>query len=114
MIFDGEGRRFGVVENVQFSGDELDFAGGEFGIGFLALDYVALDSDDELAARLFGFGVGCGLRFFVEDDLHDAGAVAEVKEEEIAEVAAAMHPAHNDGVVAGVGGTEGAAVVGAG
>jgi hypothetical protein len=57
--------------------------------------------------------VGCGLRFFVEDHLDDAGAVADVEEEQIAEVAAAMDPAHYDGRFAGVGGAEGAAVVGA-
>ena len=104
MIFDGEGRRFGVVENVQFSGDELDFAGGEFGIGFLALDYIAFDGDYEFAAGLLGFGVGLRLRFFVEDDLDYAGAVADVEEEQVAEVSAAVDPAHYDGVGAGVGG----------
>jgi hypothetical protein len=35
--------------------------------------------------------------------LHDAGAVAKVEEEEIAEVAAAMDPAHDNGGLAGVG-----------
>ncbi len=79
----------------------------------MPLDYIAFDGDNEFAARLLGFGVGFRLRFFVEDDLHDAGAVAEVEEEEIAEVAAAMYPAHDDGVSAGVGGAERAAVVGA-
>jgi hypothetical protein len=79
----------------------------------LALDYSTFDGYYEFAAGLFGFGVGLRLRLFVEDDLDDAGAVAEVEEEEIAEVAAAMDPAHYDGVVAGVGGAESAAVVGA-
>ncbi len=113
FVFDGEWRCFGVIENVQLGGDELDFAGGEFGVGFLALDYIAFDGDDEFAAGLLGLGVGCGLRFFVEDNLHDAGAVADVEKEQIAEVAAAVHPAHDDGVLAGVGGAQGAAVVGA-
>jgi hypothetical protein len=79
----------------------------------LALDYLALDGDYEFASRLLGLGVGLRLRFFVEDDLDDAGAVADVEEEQVAEVAAAMHPAHYDGVFAGVGGAQGAAVVGA-
>ena len=57
--------------------------------------------------------VGFRLCFFVEDDLDDAGAVADVEEEEIAEVAAAGYPAQDDGVFAGVGGAQGAAVVGA-
>ena len=29
FVFDGKRRRFGVVQNVEFGGDELDFAGGE-------------------------------------------------------------------------------------
>ena len=41
--------------------------------------------------------------FFVEDDLGDAGAVAEVEEDEIAVVAAAVDPAHERYGFAGVG-----------
>ena len=59
-------------------------AGGEFGIGFLALDYLAFYGYYEFAAGLFGFGVGFGLRFLVEDDLDYAGAVADVEEEQVA------------------------------
>jgi hypothetical protein len=70
----------------------------------LALDDLAFDGDDEFAAGLLGFRVGFGLRFLVENDLDDAGAVADIEEEQVAEVAATMHPAHDDGVVAGVGG----------
>ena len=58
--------------------------------------------------------MGFGLRFFVEDDLDDAGAVADVQEEEIAQVAALGYPAQDYGVFAGVGGAQGAGVVGAG
>jgi hypothetical protein len=35
-----------------------------------------------------------GMQFFVEDDLGDASAVAQINEDELAEVAAAMDPAH--------------------
>jgi hypothetical protein len=70
----------------------------------LALNDLPFDGYYEFAAGLFGFGVGLRLRFFVEHDLDDAGAVADVEEEQVAEVAAAMDPAHYDGVGAGVGG----------
>jgi len=109
--FDLERWRFCVVQDVQFCGDEFDFAGGDFGIGLLALDDFAFDRDNEFAAHVLGFGVRFGLRFLVENDLDDAGAVADVKEEQIAEVASTMNPAHDDGVAVGVGGTEGAAVM---
>ena len=96
---------------MQLRGDQFDFAGGEFGIRFLPLDDFAFDGDHKFAARLLGFGVRGGLRLFVEDDLDDAGAVANVEEEQIAEVAAAGDPAHDDGVAAFVGGAQCAAVV---
>jgi hypothetical protein len=45
-----------------------------------------------------GLGVG-GADFFVEDDLRDAGAVADVEEDEVAVVAPAIDPAHEDDVL---------------
>ena len=61
----------------------------------------AFDGDDVLGAGGFGLGVGFGGGFLVEDDLGDAGAVAEVEEDEVAVVAAAVDPAHEDYVLAG-------------
>ena len=82
----------------------FDFASGQLGIWFLALYYFAFDRDYVFAADVFGFGVGFGLRFFVEDYLDYAGAVADVEEEHVAEVAAFGYPAQDHGVFAGVGG----------
>jgi hypothetical protein len=93
FVFDREWRSFCVVQNVQLRGDNLDFAGGQVGIRLLALNYLAFDRDYVFAANVFGFGVGFGLGFFVEDDLNDAGAVADIQEEEIAQVAALGYPA---------------------
>ena len=111
FVFDLKRRRLGVVENVQFGGDELDLTTSELGIRLLALDDFAFDSDDVFTANVLGFGVRLGLRLFVKDYLDDAGAVADVEEEEIAEVAATRDPAHDDGVAVGVRGAECAAVV---
>ncbi len=114
FVFDLKRRRFRVVEDVKLGGDDFDFAAGEIGIRFLARDDFAFDGDDVFAADVFGFAVRFGLRLFVKDDLDDAGAIANVEEEEISEVAAASDPAHHDGVFVGVGGAEIAAVVCAG
>ena len=94
--------------------DDFDFAAGEIGIRFLTKHHFAFDGEDVFAAYVFGLGVGFGLRLFVEDNLDDAGAIAEVEKEQIAEVATASDPAHHDGVFVGVGGAEIAAVVCAG
>ena len=81
---------------MQFRRHELHFPAGQFRIGFLPLEDLALDGDDEFAACLLGFGVRRRLRLFVEDYLDDAGAVAHVEKEQIAQVAAPRHPAHHN------------------
>src|SRR6266852_757005 len=89
---------------MQLQRNQFHFPAGQFRIGFLSLDALAFDGDDEFAARLLGFGVRRRLRLFVEDHLHDAGAVANVEEEQIAEVAAPRYPAHDEGILAVVRG----------
>ena len=96
---------------MQALGDELDFARRELQIRLLPLDYAPFDRNDEFRARLLGLGVRFRLRFFIEDNLKDAGAVADVEKEEIAEVAAAMDPAHDDDVAAVVGRAQLAAIM---
>ena len=53
------------------------------------------------------------MQLFIEDDLRDSGAVAQINKDQLAQVAAAMHPAHQDHVFIGVGCAQAAAVVGA-
>jgi len=48
-------------------------------------------------------------QLLVEHDLGDAGAVAEVEKDEVAVIAAAVHPAHQNHLLAGVGGAQFAA-----
>jgi hypothetical protein len=47
-----------------------------------------------------------GGQLFIEHDLADAGAVAEIEKDEVAVVAAAVDPAHEDDLLAGVGGAQ--------
>ena len=113
-VFGGrEGRCLRVVEEEEGVGDELDFAGGHVGIGeaFATLAEDSGDGDDVLGTRGFGLGVGLGGDFLVEHDLRDAGAVAEVEEDEIAVVATAVDPAHEGDGFAGVGAAQVAAQV---
>ncbi len=108
-VFSGrEGGRLRVVEEEERVGDELDFAGGHVGVGeaFAAVAEDSGDGDDVLGARGFGLGVSFGADFLIEDDLGDAGAVAEVEEDEIAVVAAAIYPTHEGDGLAGVGAAE--------
>ena len=50
-----------------------------------------------------------GRQLLVEHDLGDAGAVAEIEKDEVAVVAAAVDPAHQNHLLAGVGGAQVAA-----
>ena len=100
-VFGGrEGRRLGLVEQQQFAGDDLDLAGGHVGVfeARAAAADVSLDGDDVLRTRGVGFGVG-GFDLLVDDDLRDAGAVAQIEEDEAAVVAAAVDPAHENDIL---------------
>ena len=106
-----EGQRLAVVEDAQLVGDDFDFAGGDVrvdGVGVAQLD-VADDGDDVLGAQRLGLLVELGAGVGGDDDLGDAGAVAQIEKDEVAEIAAAVDPAHEDDFGAGVGGAQRAA-----
>src|ERR1700751_3669257 len=51
------------------------------------------------------------IQLIVEDDLRDSRAVAEVDEDQLAEIAAALNPAHQDDVFIGVRDAQRAAII---
>jgi hypothetical protein len=51
----------------------------------------------------------CRVRLAIENHLAYAAAVADIDEDKIAQVAAAVHPAHEHNVFVGIGGAECAA-----
>ena len=93
------------VQNAQLFDHEFDFAGGNVGIDGVGVAFFhrADGGDDELVAQLFRFLMHGGIEFVVEDDLRHAGAVAKIDEDDLAEVAAAVDPSHEDGFFACVG-----------
>ena len=111
FIFNRKRRRLGIVQDVQLRRHHLDFAAGEFRIGFLPLDDLAFHGHDEFAARLLGFGMRRRLRLFVENHLHDPGAVANIKKKQIAQVTPLRHPSHHQRVAPVIRRAQFAAVV---
>jgi hypothetical protein len=111
----GKGRKTRVVEDEKLGGLDLDFAGGHFGIDGVggAQAHLADSGNDVLGANLFAFQVAVGGELLVEHDLDDAGAVTEIEKDEVAVVAAAIDPAHEDDLLTGVCGAEIATHVGA-
>ena len=99
-----ERRQSRVIEDAQFGGFDLDFAGRHLGIDsvLVAQAHLADGGDDVLRPHLFALRVAFGSEFFVEHNLGNAAAVAQVEEDEVAVIAAAVDPAHQHNVFAGV------------
>ena len=107
------GARRAVVEDAQLGGLDLDFAGRHLGIDgvLVAQAHLAHRGHNVLRPHLLALGVAFGRELLVEHHLDDAAAVAQVEEDQVAVVAAAVYPAHHNHVFAGVGGAQIAAVV---
>jgi hypothetical protein len=93
---DLERRRLRIVEDEQLARAHFYVAGRDFRVALVlsAQDNFALDGDDVLAAHLFGFRVCLARSLFVEHDLRDAVAVAQINERQRPEVAPPRDPAH--------------------
>ena len=111
FFFNLEWRRLRVVQDVQARRDHFYFASGDFWIRFLAANHAAFHCDYEFGAKLLGFCVRFGVELFIEHDLSNSSAVAKIDEDQLAEIAPAMDPAHEHDVFIGVGGAEGATII---
>ena len=94
LVGDRERRRLRFVQHRELRDDDFDLAGRQLRIDGLrrAAPHLAHDADDELGPQPLGLGHQ-RLVVLVEDDLRDAGAVADVDEQQPAQIAHAMHPA---------------------
>jgi hypothetical protein len=92
---DLERRGGGGVEDLERLGPDLDGAGLELGVLLTrqARGDDPLDADDVLVPQLAGGGLQLGPGLGLEDALGQAVAVAQVDEDEPAEVAPGVHPA---------------------
>jgi hypothetical protein len=98
---------------VQLLAHHFDFAGGDGrvdGVLGARIDH-AFDSNNVFGAEKVGLGVDGRVAIRAEYDLRNAFAVAQVEEEHAAKVAAAVDPAHEDNLFAGVVGAEGSTVM---
>ena len=99
VLVQGKGRSLAGIEDAQFLHQHLDLAGLQLGVFHVrgAAGDRAAHGDDPFAAQLVGLGMHRLVDLRVEDHLGDAPAVAQVDEDNPAMVAAAEHPAHEDG-----------------
>ena len=92
LVLDGEGRHFGLVEDVEGSNLNLNLSGRYFGVLRAALDNLAGNLYHVFAPQLASLLAEGGVGLHVESQLRDAVAVAQVDESHAAEVARALHP----------------------
>src|SRR5208282_6714132 len=100
-----KGQRLRHVQNAQFFNHQFDFAGWDVGIdgvGIATLD-LSYGRDYKLIAQCFGLFMDGRIQFVVKDNLGYAGAVAQVNEDDLAEVAAAVDPSHEHNFLACIG-----------
>ncbi len=111
QLFVGDGlfgrrkrRHPGVVQHQQLLGGDLDFAGRHLGVDHILAAQAnrAHHGHHVFRPHLFGLGVAFRGQIFVEHDLRDPGAVTQVQEDQVAVVAAPVHPSHEDDLFAGV------------
>ena len=103
VVGDRKRRCLCLVQHHELLHDDLDLAGRQLRIHRLgrAAPHFPDHADHELGSQPLGLG-NQRLVVFVEDDLRDPGAVADVDEEQPAEIAHAMHPAQKRRVRANV------------
>ncbi|MNY02752.1 hypothetical protein D3C86_1353370 [compost metagenome] len=111
---DHEGQGPGGVPDDQAVGVDLDLTGGHAGVGHAlgAGADLAGHADHVLVAQAVGELVGLGGDLGAEDDLDQTGAIAQVREDDPAVVAAGVDPAVEGHVRADGVGTQVPAVVG--
>ena len=111
-LVDLERQRRRGVEHLDQAGHDLDLAGGQVGVdvALVASGHLADDLDDVLAAQIVR---GTGEHLVARDDLHDAAGVAQVDEGHTPVITPLRHPPGEGDGLAGVGGTQGAGLVGA-
>ena len=99
-----DGERFGFIDEGELGDDDLKVAGGEVGVPEFggALADNAGGGDDELVAEGFGDLEGGG-GIGGDDELDDAGVVAQVNENQATMVAAGIDPAGKMNGLIGVG-----------
>ena len=110
VLVQRKGRRLGLVQHLQLLSQDFDLAGGQLGVlgAFRTPTHPAFDPQHEFAAHLLSGAEDLG-KVRIVHHLHQALAVAQVDEDDAAEVTAGVDPAFEHDGLADVLGTQGAA-----
>ena len=105
LVFDGEGRGLCGIQHMELRCNNLDIASRHVGVFVRALVDGARDLNDEFAAEFVGLFTEFLIRGFLEDNLGDAVAVANVNKGHAAHLASALHPSSQRHFLACIGET---------
>ena len=92
FVLDGKGRQVAGVEHLEAFDHQFHFAGGIVRVFRGAFDDRTFGLYDVFPAQFFGGFQQSGSRLFVESQLGDAVAVAQVDEYHLSQVAQVLHP----------------------
>jgi hypothetical protein len=114
VLLHGEGRSLTRIQEPKLFHHDLDLAGRDARVdGLLRAGFdQSLGGDDVLGAEILRLGVEGSVALGAKDELGNAFTVAEVDEDDAAEVPAAVDPSHQEYALALIGRTKGTAVVG--
>src|SRR5215472_466422 len=100
-----------VIQNVQPGREHFHFARRNFRICFQPPDNASFYGHYELRAQLFGLAMRLSGLLLVEYNLREASPVAQIDEDQLAQIAPPLHPAHEHSVFVRVRRAEIAAVL---
>ena len=102
-----------IVQHAQLRRLNLDLARRHLGIDrvLVAQPHLAHRGDHVLRPHLLALRVPFGNQVVIQHHLRNAGAVAQIQKDQVAVVAAPVHPAHQHHLLARVGGAQLAAHV---
>ena len=106
-IASSAGENGGTLESFSTSSslaDDFNFARRHLGVDHIlaAQPDGAHHGHHILRPHLLGLGVAFRGEIFVQHDLRDAGAIAQIQEDQVAVVAAPVHPSHENYLFAGL------------
>src|SRR5258708_38786882 len=89
---------FGLIQQLQLFHHNFNLAGGDVLVhgALVALAHLADGGHHKFRAQAAGFLVDGGIPPFVENQLGDSTAISEINKNHVAEITAAVDPAHQD------------------
>ena len=111
FFFDLKRRRLRIIQNVQPRSHHFHFARRDLRVRLLPPQHAPFHRDHKFRAQLLRFRMRFGIQLFVENNLRDSRPVAQVDENQLAQIAPPVDPAHQHDVFISVGRSQVPAII---